>query len=59
MNWSVVTDYLKEKNKMNSVIEKAKANDKIVDDLFDEIETIILSRKSKTVYQINNLFVDA
>ena len=44
---------------MNSVIEKAKANDKIVDDLFDEIETIILSRQSKTVYQIYNLFVDA
>ena len=43
---------------MNAVIEKEKTNDIIVDDLFNEIETVILNGKSKIVYQINNVLVD-
>lgn len=43
---------------MNAVIEKEKTNDKIADDLFNEIETVILNGKSKIVYQINNVLVD-
>lgn len=42
---------------MNAVIKKEKTNDKIIDGLFNEIETIILNRKSKIVYQINNVLV--
>lgn len=40
------------------LIEKGKNNDLIVDDMYDEISSIILNNKNKMIYQINNTLVE-
>ena len=40
------------------LIEKGKNNDLIIDDMYDEISSIILNNKNKMIYQINNTLVE-
>ncbi len=40
-----------------AVMEKAKDNDGIISDMYDEISSIILNNKNKMIYQINNTLV--
>ena len=39
------------------LIEKGKNNDLIIDDMYDEISSIILNNKNKMIYQINILII--
>jgi len=41
-----------------NIIEKVNNNEKIVNNLFDKIEKIIVNNKTKMIYQINNTLVD-
>lgn len=41
-----------------TTIEKVKNNDEVINDLFNQIEDIILKNKSKMIYQINDTLVN-
>jgi len=44
---------------MNTItLEKEKTNEKIIDELFNEIERVIISSKNSVVYQVNNILID-
>jgi len=42
----------------NNIAEKTKSDDKIVDNIFNEIEGVINKNKTKMIYQINNTLVN-
>lgn len=42
----------------NNQVEKIRSSDKIINNIFNEIEIIINSNKSKMVYQINSTLVN-
>lgn len=44
---------------VTSTIKDMKANDKIINVLFNQIEEIILTSKKEMCYQINNILVNA
>lgn len=41
-----------------TILEKAKDNDVIISDMYNEISNIILKNKNKMIYQINNTLVE-
>ena len=41
-----------------TTLEKVKNNDEVINDLFYQIENIILKNKTKMVYQINDTLVN-
>lgn len=50
---------LERKKFMNkTTLEKVKNNDEVINDLFNQIENIILKNKTKMVYQINDTLVN-
>ena len=54
-----ITKKIKEEIQMKtSIAEKVNNNEKVVNDLFDKIEKIIVINKTKMIYQINNTLVD-